>query len=114
MASAAQWNTTATAQQRQSGRGTSLRRCPRPRESELIPLFDRSIDVEEVDIERPAVGTGQLPMAADFAGDAERRCLGFSVSDTDGLLVVRNRLIAYDDRQMPLSTELRNFNDQVG
>jgi translocation and assembly module TamB len=81
----------------------------------LIPLLHRSIDVEEVDIERPAVyirtaanGQTNLPaMPGDAVSDS-----GFETQIA--LLLIRDGLISYDDRQIPLSAELRNFHGQVG
>ncbi len=80
----------------------------------LLPLLHRSIDVEKVDIERPAVyirtaanGQTNLPvMPSDSVSGS-----GFQTQIA--LLLIRNGLISYDDRQIPLSAELRNFHGQV-
>ena len=80
----------------------------------LLPLLHRSVDVEKVDIDRPAVyirtaanGQTNLPVMPSDA-------VSGSVFKTQiALLHIRNGLISYDDRQIPLSAELRNFHGQV-
>ena len=80
----------------------------------LIPLLHRSVDIEKVDIDRPAVyirtaanGQTNLPVMPSDAVSGS----GFQTQIA--LLLIRNGLISYDDRQIPLSAELRNFHGQV-
>ncbi len=80
----------------------------------LLPLLHRSIDVEEVDIERPAIyirtaANGQTNLPAMPSDSVS----GSRFQTQIALLVIRNGLISYDDRQIPLSAELRNFHGQV-
>ena len=79
-----------------------------------IPLLHRQVDIEKVDIEEPAIyvrtesnGRTNLP---DIASSPSS---GSSLETHVAVLIVRNGLIKYDDRQMPLSAELRNFHSQV-
>jgi translocation and assembly module TamB len=81
----------------------------------LLPLLHRSIDVEKVDIDRPTIyirtaanGQTNLPVMPSDAVSGP----GFQTQIA--LLLIRDGLISYDDRQIPLSAELRNFHGQVG
>ena len=81
----------------------------------LLPLLHRSIEIEKVDIDRPAVyirtaanGQTNLPVMPSESVSGS----GFQTQIA--LLLIRNGLISYDDRQIPLSAELRNFHGQVG
>ena len=81
----------------------------------LLPLLHRSIDVEEVDIDQPAVyirtaANGQTNLPAMPSGSVS----GSGLQTRIALLLIRDGLISYDDRQIPLSAELRNFHGQVG
>jgi translocation and assembly module TamB len=79
-----------------------------------IPLLHHQVDIEKMDIEQPAVhvrtdsnGRTNLPVIPDTPGSS-------SSFDTQvGVLLVRDGLIDYDDRQIPLSAELRNFHSQI-
>ena len=80
----------------------------------LLPLFHRRIEIEKVDIDRPAVyvrtdanGRTNLPTSPNNSPSNS----GFQTQVA--LLIIRNGLVAYDDRQIPLSAELRNFHSQV-
>jgi translocation and assembly module TamB len=105
-----------SAQSRDASDGDPLFTAARVRVNlKLLPLLRRSIDVEKVDIDRPAVymrtaanGQTNLPaMPSDSVSGP-----GFQTQIA--LLLIRNGLISYDDRQIPLSAELRNFHGQVG
>jgi translocation and assembly module TamB len=80
----------------------------------LLPLLHRRVDIEKVEIEQPAVyvrtepnGQTNLP---DISG-GERSASGFQAQVRS--LIVRNGLITYDDRTIPLSAELRNVHSQI-
>ena len=80
----------------------------------LLPLLHRRVDIEKVEIEQPAVyvrteanGRTNLP---DGSG-GESSAVGFHAQV--GILIVRNGLIHYDDRTIPLSAELRNVHSQI-
>jgi len=80
----------------------------------LLPLLHRRVEIEKVDIDRPAVyvrtganGRTNLPTPPNDGPSTS------SFQTQVALLIIRNGLIDYDDRQIPLSAELRNFHGQV-
>jgi len=80
----------------------------------IIPLLHHQVDVKRVDIEQPAIfvrtesdGRSNLPDSPDSSNARS------SLETKIALLIVRNGLIHYDDRQIPLSAELRHFRGQV-
>jgi len=80
----------------------------------LLPLLHRRIEIEKVDIDRPAVylrteSNGQTNLPPSPANQQPTLSLQAQVA----LLIVRDGLIDYHDRQIPLSAELRGFRGQV-
>jgi translocation and assembly module TamB len=80
----------------------------------IIPLLHHQVNIEKVDIEQPAVhvrtessGRTNLPVIPNTPNSTA------SFETQVGVLLVRDGLIDYDDRQIPLSAELRNFHSQV-
>ncbi len=80
----------------------------------LLPLLHRRIEIEKVDIDRPAVyvrtdenDRTNLPTPSNNSPSHS------SFQTQVALVIVRNGIVAYDDRQIPLSAELRNFHSQV-
>jgi translocation and assembly module TamB len=80
----------------------------------LLPLLHRRIEIQKIDIDRPAIyvrtdahGRTNLPTPPNNGPSNS------SFQTQVALLIIRNGLIDYDDRQIPLSAELRNFHSQV-
>jgi translocation and assembly module TamB len=80
----------------------------------LLPLLRRRIEIERVELDRPAIhirtdsnGRTNLPEALTKTTPAPR--FEFQVA----LLIIRDGLIHFDDRQIPLSAELGNLNSRV-
>jgi translocation and assembly module TamB len=80
----------------------------------LLPLLGRRIEIERLELDRPAIhiqtdsnGRTNLPEALTKTTPGPR----FEVQV--GLGIIRDGLIRYDDRQIPLSAELRNLNSRV-
>jgi translocation and assembly module TamB len=80
----------------------------------MIPLLHHQVDIDKVDVEQPAIfvrtesnGRTNLPDLPDNPGSRS------SFETQVALLIVRDGLIHYDDRQIPLSAELRNFHTQI-
>jgi len=80
----------------------------------LLPLLHRQVEIENVDIDQPGVfvrtdahGQNNLPTIPNSQSSSS------SFETQIALLIVRNGLISYDDRQIPLSAELRNFHTQI-
>ena len=80
----------------------------------LLPLLCRRIEIQKVELDRPTIrvrmdsnGRTNLPEAANNSTTNSR------FETQVALLIIRDGLIDYDDRQIPLSAELRNFNTRV-
>jgi translocation and assembly module TamB len=80
----------------------------------IIPMFRHQLDVKQVDIDQPAIfvrtesnGRSNFPDMPDGSNS------GSSFETQIALLIVRNGLIRYDGRQIPLSAELRNFRSHI-
>jgi translocation and assembly module TamB len=80
----------------------------------LLPLLHRRAEIDKVDIEQPAIYVRTEPDGRTNLPDIPGNQSSSSSFETQvALLIVRNGLIHYDDRQIPLSAELRNFRSQV-
>ncbi len=80
----------------------------------IIPLLRHQVDVKKVDIEQPTIfvrteSDGRTSLPNTTGGSNARSSFETQIA----LLIVRNGLIHYDDRQIPLSAELRNFRSQI-
>jgi translocation and assembly module TamB len=80
----------------------------------LLPLLRKRIEIEKVELDKPAIhvrldskGRTNLPEAVNNSTSSSR-----FEAQTE-LLIIRDGLIDYDDRQVPLSAVLRNFNTRV-
>jgi uncharacterized protein involved in outer membrane biogenesis len=80
----------------------------------LLPLLRRRIEIEKVELDKSAIrvrmdssGRTNLPGASNDSTPSSR------FETQVALLIIRDGLIDYDDRQIPRSAELRNFNTRV-
>jgi translocation and assembly module TamB len=80
----------------------------------LLPLLHRRLEIKKVDIDQPDVfvrtdahGHNNLPTIPNTPSS------GSSFETQIAMLIIRNGVISYDNRQIPLSAELRNFHTQI-
>jgi translocation and assembly module TamB len=80
----------------------------------FLPLLHRRVQIDKVDIDAPIVdmtiasnGQSNLPTLRNT------RTSDNSFEAQVALLIIRKGLIYFDDREIPLSAELRNFHGQV-
>jgi translocation and assembly module TamB len=80
----------------------------------LLPLLHRRVEVDKVSVDRPALhlrteSSGRTNLPASPKNQQQNSSLETQVA----LLIIRDGLIDYDDRRIPLSAELRGFRSQV-